>query len=39
MDDLVRASGFTIGELRMEYVPGPRAMTFMYEGRAQKTRT
>jgi len=39
MDDLVRAAGFTIGELRMEYVPGPRAMTFMYEGRAQKTRT
>jgi len=37
MDDLVRAAGFTIDELRTEYVPGPRAMTFMYEGRAQKT--
>jgi ubiquinone/menaquinone biosynthesis C-methylase UbiE len=24
-------------EIRMEYVPGPRALTFMYEGRAWKT--
>ena len=37
MDDLVRAAGFTIAELRTEYVPGPRPMTFMYEGRARKT--
>jgi ubiquinone/menaquinone biosynthesis C-methylase UbiE len=37
MDDLVRDAGFTIDELRTEYVPGPRAMTFMYEGRARKT--
>lgn len=36
MDDLVRAAGFTIAELRTEYVPGPRPMTFMYEGRARK---
>ena len=36
MDDLVRGAGFTIADLRMEYVPGPRALTFMYEGRAQK---
>ena len=38
MDDLVRAAGFTIDELRTEYVPGPRAMTFMYEGRARKAK-
>ena len=38
MDDLVRAAGFTLDELRTEYVPGPRAMTFMYEGRARKTK-
>ncbi len=39
MDDLVRDAGFTIGELRTGYVPGPRAMTFMYEGRARKTKS
>ncbi|MEO5740281.1 MAG: class I SAM-dependent methyltransferase [Vicinamibacterales bacterium] len=32
MDDLVRNAGFTIADLRTEYVPGPRALTFMYEG-------
>ena len=37
MDDLVRGAGFTIAHLRMEYVPGPRAFTFMYQGRARKT--
>ena len=36
MDDLVRDSGFTITELRAEYVRGPRAFTFMFEGRARK---
>ena len=36
MDDLVRDAGFTIVDLRKEYVPGPRALTFMYEGRARK---
>lgn len=34
MDDLIRSAGFTIAELRTEYVPGPRAFTYMYEGRA-----
>ncbi len=34
MDDLVCDAGFTITDLRVEYVPGPRAVTFMYEGRA-----
>jgi ubiquinone/menaquinone biosynthesis C-methylase UbiE len=37
MDDLVRGAGFTIADLRTEYVPGPRAFGFMYEGRARKT--
>ena len=36
MDDLVRDAGFTISELRTEYVPGPRLLAFMYEGRARK---
>lgn len=39
MDDLVRGAGFTIADLRMEYVPGPSAFTFMYQGRARKTET
>lgn len=38
IDDLVRDAGFTIAELRTEYVPGPRALTFMYQGRARKTK-
>jgi ubiquinone/menaquinone biosynthesis C-methylase UbiE len=36
MDDLVRDAGFTIADLRTEYMPGPRALAFMYEGSAQK---
>ena len=36
MDDLVRGTGFTIAKLQTGYVAGPRALTFMYEGRAQK---
>jgi len=36
MDDLVREAGFTIEDLRTEYVPGPRPMTFMYEGTARR---
>lgn len=38
IDDLVRDAGFTIARLRTEYVPGPRALTFMYEGCAKKTK-
>jgi ubiquinone/menaquinone biosynthesis C-methylase UbiE len=34
MDDLVRAAGFALPELRNEYAKGPRPMTYMYEGRA-----
>jgi len=36
MDDLVRDAGFTLTDLRTQYVPGPRAFTFMFEGRAEK---
>ena len=39
MDDLVRDAGFTIADLRAGYVPGPRALAFMYEGRAVKSET
>ena len=35
-DDLLRAAGFTIETLRTEYLPGPRALTFMYEGIGRK---
>lgn len=36
IDDLVRAAGFTIADLRTEYVPGPRPLTFTYQGVARK---
>jgi ubiquinone/menaquinone biosynthesis C-methylase UbiE len=36
IDDLVRDAGFAISDLRREYVPGPRPLTFMYEGIAIK---
>lgn len=39
MDGLVRDAGFTITELRTGYVPGPRPLTFMYEGRAEKVES
>ena len=38
IDELVRDAGFTITNLRTGYLPGPRALTFMYEGMARKTR-
>ncbi|VFU16743.1 Phospholipid methyltransferase (plasmid) [Methylocella tundrae] len=34
VDDLIRAAGFEISELRTEYAAGPRLMTYMYAGRA-----
>jgi ubiquinone/menaquinone biosynthesis C-methylase UbiE len=34
MDDLIRAAGFTVTELRTGYLPGPKFATYMYEGRA-----
>ena len=36
MDDLVLDAGFTIVDIRKEYAVGPRALTFMYQGRARK---
>jgi ubiquinone/menaquinone biosynthesis C-methylase UbiE len=39
IDDLVCGAGFTIADLRTEYVPGPRAFTYMFQGRARKTET
>jgi ubiquinone/menaquinone biosynthesis C-methylase UbiE len=38
MDDLVRGAGFFISELATGYIPGPRALTFMYQGRAEKQK-
>jgi ubiquinone/menaquinone biosynthesis C-methylase UbiE len=32
--DMIRRAGFAIVDLRTEYLPGPRPMTFMYEGLA-----
>jgi SAM-dependent methyltransferase len=39
MDDLIRSAGFSIADLHTEYVPGPRPLTYMYEGRAVKSST
>ena len=36
MDDLVRAAGFDLIELRTEYAGGPRPMTYMYVGSARR---
>ena len=35
IDDLITAAGFEIGELRTCYLPGPRPMTYTYQGFAQ----
>ena len=34
MDDLIRAAGFALTELRTGYLPGPKFATYMYEGLA-----
>jgi ubiquinone/menaquinone biosynthesis C-methylase UbiE len=34
IDDLIRDAGFTISNLRVEYVPGPKVFTFTYHGLA-----
>lgn len=34
IDDLIRAAGFELAELKTEYADGPRPMTYMYQGRA-----
>ena len=38
MDDLIRSAGFDLTELRTEYASGPRPMTYMYLGRANRHR-
>jgi ubiquinone/menaquinone biosynthesis C-methylase UbiE len=35
MDNLVRDAGFELSEIRTKYARGPRAFTYMYEGRAR----
>ncbi len=35
MDDLIRAAGFELAELRHAYAEGPRIFTYMYEGCAR----
>lgn len=37
IDDLLRAAGFEIPELKTAYLPGPRPMTYTYQGFASRT--
>ena len=37
IDDLLGAAGFEIGELKTSYLPGPRPMTYTYQGFATRT--
>jgi len=34
-DELIAPAGFEIGELKTCYLPGPRPMTYTYQGFAQ----
>src|SRR5262245_50617534 len=36
IDELVRSAGFTVDRLQTAYLPGPRLMTFTYEGAASR---
>ena len=36
IDELLAAAGFTIGELKTGYLPGPRPMTYTYQGLARR---
>lgn len=36
VDELLAAAGFAIGELKTDYLPGPRPMTFTYQGFARR---
>lgn len=38
MDELLKAAGFRIAELRVGYMPGPKPMTYMYHGEADSPR-
>jgi ubiquinone/menaquinone biosynthesis C-methylase UbiE len=35
IDDLLSEAGFRVEELKTGYIPGPRIMTFLYEGAAR----
>jgi hypothetical protein len=35
MDDLITAAGFRIADLKTWYLPGPKPMTFTYQGTAE----
>jgi ubiquinone/menaquinone biosynthesis C-methylase UbiE len=37
IDELIEAAGFRISDLKTEYLPGPRPMTFTYQGTAERT--
>jgi len=37
IDEVIRSAGFTTQELRTGYVPGPKPLTYMYEGCAGKS--
>jgi ubiquinone/menaquinone biosynthesis C-methylase UbiE len=37
VDELIAAAGFKITELKTSYLPGPRPMTYIYQGFAQPT--
>jgi ubiquinone/menaquinone biosynthesis C-methylase UbiE len=37
VDDLIATAGFEITELKTSYLPGPRPMTYIYQGFAQLT--
>ena len=36
IEELIETAGFRIAELKTEYLPGPRPMTYTYEGLAQR---
>src|SRR5579862_1146012 len=36
IDELIEAAGFRISDLKTEYLPGPRPITFTYQGMAEK---
>ena len=38
IDDLITVAGFEITELQTTYLPGPRPLTFTYQGTAQQAR-
>ena len=39
MDDLIRRAGFDLTNLHEEYAPGPRAMSYMYQGCACRSHS